>query len=807
VRHSSQKCRIRPTGESDHYRTEGRQILLEAFEFVGEHRRHLDSVPERDSAATVIVREDGRLMADLRRGRDRRFGLFLQTNLASVPAWAPIGLDASRYLEYLADPDFSIEVQAHHRSRWDHVQQPTDFLPLLHFELFDPERWVDLAVSAGMSHIVQVAKDSQGVCWWDAPLTEVTTALRVAYPDLVVDDSSGVAATGRSEILRGLGAGRGHNRVETAHHRLTPTQIVALLTEAIAKGGSLMIAVGMGPDGRLPEHHAVALRAAGSWVTAHSDLVHESTPWTVWGDDQVRYLRTGESDDRGECLWAIDLTRRGEFTALGSAAGEITEISLANDTLLADWEQSTAGLRIAPTPGRTHRRDHDPAAIAVYRVWLRSAAIDQTEPIERSLFDPDLFTAPSIDLTAILAEAAPGSVVQLGEATYAGGGKIPAGLTIRGLGANRTHILIDPSRPLEVQDHTRIEFLRVEPDPLAPPPVEQADLSLLSVKGTSTTLLGVQVEGPVHVSGDDHLLRSCELTSLRGREIHHLTVSRCHFRSPEPDDGIGIDLFGGSHHLIENCEISTYRAAITCEGTDHLRVRGNAITGGIWGIRIIRCESPHLVGNTVRAITRATEIDGGSGAVIDANAVSDGDSGCLIRNGATSVIVSGNHWQHCRIGLMLWGAGEVIHHSNIVAGQELAAAMEARLAARPRSVGSSSTLRNRMLFGVTSTHSSEAMNSSACSRDNVRGGVSLTVSSDEEARILVSFFSRQIFTSMSPAREFSPTIMPQYTSVPGLTIMEQRSCKFTIAYVVVGPERSDTITPVGRARISPTHGS
>jgi alpha-L-fucosidase len=678
------------------------------------------------------MREDELFMAELPPWRHRRYGLFVQANLASVPAWAPIGLDASRYLDYLNDPALCVEVTAHHQSRWDHVNAATDFLPLLDFGLFDPQQWIDLARTAGMNHIVQVAKDTDGLCWWDAPatdlraptnvtaafaaacernqmafgtafavnstedlsdqraqitdlverigsryllgispqhrLTDVTTALCATYPDLVVEDSTGVTAAGRLEILRGLGAGRGHNRVETAHHRLTPTQIVALLTETIAKGGSLMIAVGMGADGRLPEHHAVALRAAGSWVTAHSDLVHKSTPWTVWGDDHVRYLRTGEADDRGECLWAIDLTRRGEFAALGSAAGEITEISLANDTLLADWEQSTAGLRIAPTPGRTHRRDHDPATIAVYRVWLRSATTHQNEPVERSLFDPDLFAAPSIDLAAILAEAAPGSVVQLGEATYAGGGRIPAGLTIRGLGANRTHILIDPSRPLEIQDHTRIEFLRMEPDPLAPPPVEQADLSLLSVKGTSTTLLGVQVEGPVHVSGDDHLLRSCELTSLRGREIHHLTVSRCHFRSPQPDDGIGIDLFGGSHHLIENCEISTYRAAITCEGTDHLRVRGNAITGGIWGIRIIRCESPHLVGNTMRAITRATEIDGGSGAVIDANAVSDGDSGCLIRNGATSVIVSGNHWQHCRIGLMLWGAGEVIHHSNIVAG-------------------------------------------------------------------------------------------------------------------------------------------
>jgi hypothetical protein len=38
--------------------------------------------------------------------------------------------------------------------------------------------------------------------------------------------------------------------------------------------------------------------------------------------------------------------------------------------------------------------------------------------------------------------------------------------------------------------------------------------------------------------------------------------------------------------------------------------------------------------------------------------------------------------------------------------------------------------------------------------------------------MLVSFFSRQMLTSMSPAREFSPTIIPQYTSVPGPTIIE-----------------------------------
>ena len=45
----------------------------------------------------------------------------------------------------------------------------------------------------------------------------------------------------------------------------------------------------------------------------------------------------------------------------------------------------------------------------------------------------------------------------------------------------------------------------------------------------------------------------------------------------------------------------------------------------------------------------------------------------------------------------------------------------------------------------------------------------------------MSFFSLQMFTSMSPAREFSPTIMPQYTSVPGPTIIDDRSCRLVMA--------------------------
>ena len=72
----------------------------------------------------------------------------------------------------------------------------------------------------------------------------------------------------------------------------------------------------------------------------------------------------------------------------------------------------------------------------------------------------------------------------------------------------------------------------------------------------------------------------------------------------------------------------------------------------------------------------------------------------------------------------------------------------------------SSTFRSRTCSGVTSTHSSLLMNSSACSNDSGRGGISRTSSSAVDERMFVSFFSFVGFTSRSSARAFSPTITP-----------------------------------------------
>jgi alpha-L-fucosidase len=112
----------------------------------------------------------------------RRFGLLLHANLASVPAWAPIGQDAPWYrahvdndvCDVLLHPSPLAETLVHHRDRWAHIEHYDDFFPFLTFDEFDADAWAGLARDAGMGYAVMVAKHHDGMCWWDAPNTDRT---------------------------------------------------------------------------------------------------------------------------------------------------------------------------------------------------------------------------------------------------------------------------------------------------------------------------------------------------------------------------------------------------------------------------------------------------------------------------------------------------------------------------------------------------------------------------------------------------------------------------------------------------------
>ena len=78
----------------------------------------------------------------------------------------------------------------------------------------------------------------------------------------------------------------------------------------------------------------------------------------------------------------------------------------------------------------------------------------------------------------------------------------------------------------------------------------------------------------------------------------------------------------------------------------------------------MRTEAASVVGNAFAHTMRAVDIDAGALANVTGNAVRDGDSGCIVERGASGIVVSGNRWERCRIGLLGWDVTGLDHHDN-----------------------------------------------------------------------------------------------------------------------------------------------
>ncbi len=699
------------------------------------------------------------LPAEQRWWTTQRYGLLLHPSISAVPAWAPIGQYAEWYRAHidgsvrdtLQHPSPLAETLAHHAARWGHVAEFDDFVDLLTFDDFDPDAWAELAVDAGMSYTVMVAKHHDGLCWWDAPDTDfnvvrrgpkrdvlgeysaaceragltlgtyyslldwhdprypgsayvddvvhpqvldlvarygtrllwgdghwggggshwrsddLIAAARAIEPALVVNDrwwadGPGVrsfeyrlppdALDGPWEMRRGVGGSFACNRAEGAEHLITPHDLIALLTEVVAKGGHLLMGVGPDASGRIPDRYAAVLRSAGAWVNQHRRLIDHSQMWrdgggASWGDAGCRYLVL---DGR---LHAIDVSGTPRFAALGLGAGTVTAVSRLIDgaELPVDFEQSAGGLTVAK-PRRSHPAEADALGVAVYRIDVERG------PGPPAALFPATATAP-IELATLVQAATPGQIVQLGSATYVGPARIPTGVVVRGLGPDRTRIDGLESCAVTLEAGARIEHCTIAGGGTRivwlPKPV-------VAVVGNGASLLGCRVDGHVECSASDVTITSCALTGVIAQGVDRVHVVRSSLSGMRWD--CAVDVHGGAEHLIDGCTFDDVLEAVRLTATSSSTVRGNAVHARWFGVRAVDSEATLIAGNTFRRPTRAVDIDGGTQAVVTGNLASGGDSGCVVQRGATDVEVSGNRWERTRIGLLCWDAGEVRHHDN-----------------------------------------------------------------------------------------------------------------------------------------------
>ncbi|BAN01887.1 putative glycosidase [Ilumatobacter coccineus YM16-304] len=707
----------------------------------------------------------------------KRLGMLVHTTAAAVPAWAPIGQDPAWYRAHLGDelddvvlhPQPMVEVLAHHRDRWGHIEHYDDFVPLLTFERFDAEHWARLARDTGAGYSMIVAKHHDGWSWWDAPnssrrMTEhgparnvlaefaaacerndltfgtsyslldwgdqrypsddyvtdvlhrdvldlvdrygssrlrgdghwghdaghwrtadLLRAVRAINPSVIVDDRWRASKAdvpdggpelvrtfdndcpdditpGPWELTRTIGLGLGHNRNERRQHHLSGLDIVSLYTEVVAKGGNLVLAVGPTADGTVPGLQTAPMRDAGTWIRRYDHVLATSAPWATWGDATTR-LVAGPTPGT---VYAVDLAGAGRFATIDAGAHRITAAHRlggldGGGDVDVRFEQRHDGLRITEPPLHPSERfDDDAIGVAVYRLSIEPA----DRPIE--LFTPA--EAAPIELAPLLAGARPGDIVQLGEGEYLGPAVVPSGVVMRGLGSNRTiiratrHGIVAPAPALTVERSARIEHLAVVSDasgarsePVAP--------VLVEVTGTFATILGCSVGGHVVVTGDDVMLRAVTGRGVVAHNADRLSVSRCAFTGNGWD--VGVELVGGGGQTIESTRFGGHLCAVRATESTGTVIRGNTMTARWWGVHLDRTEDAHVHANHLRSTMRAVDVDGGVGAVIDGNAALGGDSGCLVQAGAARCHVGGNHWEDCRVGLVVWDSPDLTHHDNI----------------------------------------------------------------------------------------------------------------------------------------------
>lgn len=605
-----------------------------------------------------------------------------------------------------------VEVLAHHRDRWGHLGRYDDFVELLRWEHFDADAWAALAREAGAGYAAVVARSADGWTGWTPPgsadasaqpdvvgtfanacarhglvagayyetTRHTTSAARLELADLVdrtglgfvrIDgpvtaddvpvgddvvvvaaDTDGIAVgpvrpfewdpprdivAEPWELRRSLGAGYGYNRVERPEHGLDAPAIVALVTEVIAKGGHILIAVGADSAGVIPERQAAPLREAGTWLRRHQALVDRGRPWRVWGDQDMRFI------DVDGVLHVVDLADTGRVAALTRSGRPVRAVT--RDGVPVEFTQDEEGLHVdAPrhsprAAARGAKRLVD--AIAVYRIEL----LDRPRPDE-------LFTTPTrppIELAPLLHGVRDGAVVQLGDGRYVGSVAIPEGVTVRGLGGSRSIIDPGPGATVTLRARSRLEYVAVAPsaDSGAPRVVAEGDTS---------SVVGCQIAGTVYVTGAEVIVRAINAISVHAVGAERVTVTRCLLAGATGD--VGVALQGGDGHLVESCEVHGHGTAVELRSTTNATVRGNNVSARWRGVRLVATEATHVHGNIVHHTMRAVDVDGGSATVVDANAVRDGDSGCVVQWGAAQCQVSGNTWERCRIGVLTWAVDE-----------------------------------------------------------------------------------------------------------------------------------------------------
>lgn len=480
------------------------------------------------------------------------------------------------------------------------------------------------------------------------------------------------------EVTRGVAYSFGWSRVERQDDHLTPSALVALLTETVAKGGNLLLNVGPRPDGVVPESQVAVLGEAGRWVRAEDGAISGSEPFDVWGDATTRYT-VSPSPDGLVHLNAIDLTGapRPRFAALVPDRYEL--VGEDGDGGGDGATQDRGGVVSPRPPGG------EASLAPVHRLTLRrqdAGRVVARPPGRGARIAERSF--PTVGRA--LAAAAAGEVVEVAEGRHGPDAEgyplvVPAGVTLRG----PADAVLDAGRGATVGSAATAGAAATLP-------------AVVLLAGHGAAVVGLTVTGapqevfflpPVAVRADgidDVVVEACTLVRgsvvvrggrgarVVGNRLDGASVWLVGTTDAEVADnrqggnrwGVGVHVEGGSGARVVDNEVADDLAGVRVAGAEGVVVTGNRVRARWWGIHVEDSTGAAVTGNEVVRTMRAVCLTGGAGHRVAGNRLSGCDSAVLLEGATTGATLVDNLVEDCRLGVFAWDAPGLEERANVV---------------------------------------------------------------------------------------------------------------------------------------------
>lgn len=152
----------------------------------------------------------------------------------------------------------------------------------------------------------------------------------------------------------------------------TPTHVIEILIDIVAKNGNLVMNVPQLPDGTLDDECAHILKVMGGWMKANAEGIHGTRPWIKFGEGEAKVGPGGAQNDfkeeavawkpadyrftqKGDTIYAFQMRRPrvNQSVIRSMARGKAPEV--ADVQLLGcgkvQFDQTAEGLEITLPPG------------------------------------------------------------------------------------------------------------------------------------------------------------------------------------------------------------------------------------------------------------------------------------------------------------------------------------------------------------------------------------------------------------------------------------------------------------------------